>query len=772
MIYILDKEEDIVGVLSNDNPNACPYFDDLLKESLEDFRLTYEFKVPSNHDTAELIEEGGHFIRKGLDGELLMFRIKIVEEDHSDINTKYIYGESAGLELLYTVIRPTNQTAVSAENALAFLLAESRWSIGTVEVGGTTNLVYEDYATALQRLLELATAFSGELRFRVEIDGGKVSGRYVDLLERRGSDTGKQFTYDKDIKSIKRNVDMNDIVTALIGVGKGDDNGNYITFKDVTWSTANGDPVDKPPGQDWVGDDEAAAQWGVDGRHQFGIYQCDSENGIDLLNKTWDQLKTVSQPAITYELDVALLEYLAGYEHERVRLGDTVVVYDKTFSPVILVNARVQSLEISFTNPENNKVTLSNFTQAKTNITAQILALQSKLNKKEMAWDSAKELANAAQQAANEAQQTANNANQTASVAQETASNAQTAASNAQQSADAAQQTAENAQESATNAENTANNALETANQAQEAANSAQTTANNAMTAANGKNTVYRQPTPPTGTFATGDLWFDTANGNRVSVWDGSQWVPSQFGSMAISNLDAGVITTGILDADKVTVKNLEADSIKSLNGLNINDQFVVDSNGNVTFKGNLAGATGTFSGNINTSSDVNVGNNMNLGNVSDYSQKKITFNDRASISSDGTLLSLRGPNTITLANNNGASIEMDGNTVNIGGILSADGYIYVNPEKLLTSSVETGNCGVAGINSIGTSGVFAGVWVPFRVRKTYTPASVTLTTGSHNLSSLAGVQTTNATINGFWLYLTGQTTEQIYRYWRGTYSA
>lgn len=772
MIYILDKNEEIVGVLSNNNPDACPYFDDLLKESLDDFRLTYEFKVPSNHETAELIEEGGYFIRKGLDGELLMFRIKIAEEDHSDTNYKYIYGESAGLELLYTVVRPTTLTAVNAEYALTFLLSGSRWQVGIVEVGGTANITYDDYVTTLQRLLELANTFSGELRFRVEINGSQVTGRYVDLLERRGADTGKQFTHHKDIKNISRTIDTTNIVTALIGVGKGDENGNYVTFKNVTWSTTNGDPVDKPPGQDWVGDDEAAERWGLKGQHLFGVFQCDSENGIDLLNKTWEQLKIQSQPNITYELDVALLEYLAGYEHERVRLGDTVAVYDKTFSPVILVNARIQSLEISFTNPDNNKATLSNFTQAKSNITAQILALQSKLNKKEMAWDSAKELANAAQQAASEAQQMANNANQTASVAQETASNAQTVASNAQQSADAAQQTAESAQESATNAENTANNALETANQAQETANNAQTTANNAMTAANGKNTVYRQPTQPTGAFAVGDLWFDTANGNRVNVWDGSQWVPSQFGDMAIANIDAGSITTGTLDADKVTVKNLTAGSIKSLDGLNINDQFIVDENGNVTFKGNLAGATGTFIGNISTSADANVGKNVNLGGLTDYAQKKITFNDQAFISSDGTLLSLRGPNTITLTNNNGASIEMDGNTVNISGVLSVDGYIYVDPNKLRTSMTETSNCGVAGVNALATSGVFAGTWQSFKVTKTYTPTSVTLTTGDHNLTSLAGVQTTGITVNGFWLYLTGQQATAAYRYWRGTYNA
>lgn len=402
------------------------------------------------------------------------------------------------------------------------------------------------------------------------------------------------------------------------------------------------------------------------------------------------------------------------------------------------LEARVLELETCFSDPSNDKCTLGNYKIAKSNITAQMRALQSKLLKKEATWDQVGE----ALQVANNVQEIANTAQQTASSAQETASAAQTAADNAEQTANTAQTTAENAQQTATNAENTANNALETAN--------------NAQFTANGKNKIFRQSTQPTGAFAVGDLWFDTANGNRVSVWDGSQWVLSQFGDMAIANIDAGSITTGTLDADKVTVKNLTAGSIKSLDGLNINDQFIVDENGNVTFKGNLAGATGTFSGNISTSADANVGKNVNLGGLTDYAQKKITFNDQAFISSDGTLLSLRGPNTITLTNNNGASIEMDGNTVNISGVLSVDGYIYVDPNKLRTSMTETSNCGVAGVNALATSGVFAGTWQSFKVTKTYTPTSVTLTTGDHNLTSLAGVQTTGITVNGFWLYLQG----------------
>ncbi|TYS87567.1 hypothetical protein FZC88_16390 [Rossellomorea aquimaris] len=46
----------------------------------------------------------------------------------------------------------------------------------------------------------------------------------------------------------------------------------------------------------------------------------------------------------------------------------------------------------------------------------------------------------------------------------------------------------------------------------------------------------------------------------------------------------------------------LEANMIKSLNGLNINNQFEVDGSGNVSFSGHLNGATGSFSGKLNSS--------------------------------------------------------------------------------------------------------------------------------------------------------------------------
>lgn len=91
----------------------------------------------------------------------------------------------------------------------------------------------------------------------------------------------------------------------------------------------------------------------------------------------------------------------------------------------------------------------------------------------------------------------------------------------------------------------------------------AQSAANAAQTTADGKNKIYRQATSPGTTGnAVGDLWFDTANDNRISRWDGSAWTAYGLGNAAIANLDAGKITTGSLDAGRIAANTINASMI------------------------------------------------------------------------------------------------------------------------------------------------------------------------------------------------------------------
>lgn len=95
-----------------------------------------------------------------------------------------------------------------------------------------------------------------------------------------------------------------------------------------------------------------------------------------------------------------------------------------------------------------------------------------------------------------------------------------------------------------------------------EAAKQAFNAAQGAMTAANGKNKVYHQTSQPTGgVYKTGDIWFDTDGGNKIYIYNETNgtWEASLIGNDAIvaSGIDAGKITVGTLDANRIAANSL-----------------------------------------------------------------------------------------------------------------------------------------------------------------------------------------------------------------------
>lgn len=106
-----------------------------------------------------------------------------------------------------------------------------------------------------------------------------------------------------------------------------------------------------------------------------------------------------------------------------------------------------------------------------------------------------------------------------------------------------------------------------------------------AQTTADGKNTVYYQTSQPSGgTYTKGDVWFDTDDGYKMYVYNGTAWTASQFGTDAIANLsitnaliadgtilnakistlDAGKITTGTLAAARIAAGTITGTMIAS----------------------------------------------------------------------------------------------------------------------------------------------------------------------------------------------------------------
>lgn len=236
--------------------------------------------------------------------------------------------------------RPSGSVAV----ALASILADTRWEVGTCDQGGTASRTFY-HESVREGLAGIVETWGGELETLIVHDGASIVSRRVGVRAKRGKQSSaKRFTWTKDLVSVKRSVASDNPKTRVYGYGKGveTESGGYgrrLTFGDI-----NG-------GKDYVEDAEATAVWGhPDG--EGGILpavasyvneQC--EDAAQLLQETLDYLEQVKEPKVTYTASVIDL-YAFGRSWEGVGVGDDVAIIDKGFSAEgVRLHGRVSQIE-------------------------------------------------------------------------------------------------------------------------------------------------------------------------------------------------------------------------------------------------------------------------------------------------------------------------------------------------------------------------------------------------------------------------------------------
>ena len=361
-IYIFNKEDEL---LSATKLYTRGKFTDTVSAEVE-----FELEISLSEDSSKFIKEGNQVAFKDLDRNFRLFTIREVDKETSDNDTVVTATcLPAREELIDAIIedrRPQNTTAL---NALTNALETSRWQVGNVaDLGlGSTNFYYENALSCIQKILN---EWGGELVDRIEISGNKISGRYIDIVTARGNENGKVFRPTKDIESLAEKVIFYP-KTALYGIGSSEQTeaGGYtrkLKFSNVEWSVANGDPVDKPLGQDWVGSNDAKSMFGIPNGsggflHRFGAFEDSQETDPEvLLQKTWEEVLKRTEPLISYELDVISFESLAGYEHEKARLGDKVAIISEEFGTNLIFQSRIEKFVYDIGDPQNAEITVGN----------------------------------------------------------------------------------------------------------------------------------------------------------------------------------------------------------------------------------------------------------------------------------------------------------------------------------------------------------------------------------------------------------------------------
>ena len=261
---------------------------------------------------------------------------KIVTENVSSDQIEYTAVESAYDELKsYHYIKDVRPENRKAGELLQTALEGTRWQVGQTYDSGTfsTNFYYVSTLEAIQKIVELCGL---EVTFEITLNPKthQIEHRLVNLYAQQGQRTGKRFEYGSNLLTVEREESAENLITALIGRGKGEavyheDNtaeetpdgyGRRINFADVVWSKKNGDPADKPAGQEYVEDVDATAKYGFDdGKPRIGIEIFeDIADPAELLKATWSALQTLKRPQASFRASVMDVGDLG--------LGDTVAI--------------------------------------------------------------------------------------------------------------------------------------------------------------------------------------------------------------------------------------------------------------------------------------------------------------------------------------------------------------------------------------------------------------------------------------------------------------
>lgn len=346
MIYIIDGQyDDILDFITLEH-----IIDDAHKKSLEKTLETYDFIAFGEEDYANYLKERNRLIIPDEDGTLREFVLREVEKYVDSEGRKVqVFADASYLDLRKAnVIVPNSYKGTASQHAGRALL-DTGWEVGKVEVSGNITITIEKHISPYENLRRIANEFNGELDFRIEHDGRKVTRRYVDIVERIGSWTGRLAEMGYDLDTINRK-ETQDVVTALLGLAPEREDGTRLEVL--------------------VEDEDALQRWGrVDKHgeihHLIEAYEIESER----TEMTEEEARRYTRTAldkrintqVSYECEVVDLEHVKGMENKKIRFGDSIRIKDTAFNPPLYVEARVYEMTRSIKTTEKKSIKLGDF---------------------------------------------------------------------------------------------------------------------------------------------------------------------------------------------------------------------------------------------------------------------------------------------------------------------------------------------------------------------------------------------------------------------------
>lgn len=367
-IYVMTKADETVAILDNSLSGAIHYFDDEFHRYLETGASTFDLSIAKKHmmysnastgseDDFQYLKEN-HFLVFTYKNRDYKFTIRRVEETESSLR---LFCEDLSFDLLNEYRGPYKaDKAYPISKYVNDCLVDSGYEIGINEFAkNTRTLKWEGNDTVLKRLLSICNSFDAEIEFETILnDDRTVDKQLVHLRKRVGMDRPDvELKYGRDVSSIRRNVDVTELITAIKPRGHEEDN-KIVTIKNVEkeikdengnvifYTKKGSEYIYAPMANQEYGNPERKGGGYVEGRFNY-----DTKSDTELFNRALTELKKKCVPAYEFEIE--------GFYD--IDIGDTIRAIDEGYNPILLLEARISEQTISFSDPTKNKTVYSNY---------------------------------------------------------------------------------------------------------------------------------------------------------------------------------------------------------------------------------------------------------------------------------------------------------------------------------------------------------------------------------------------------------------------------
>ena len=346
-ILFLDKMQQVIKSYDSNEFIECVQTKEITTNASELMNDTLSASLPFD----ETIKDASYIaVNDTKEQEFTLYRILTTKDEDNSLSFEAINFAVDELDnFIIKDIRPKNRSFSYVINQL---LSDSGcdWVLGICEPIKTVSSTF--YYTSMREALKALQELGAEFTFSIEITGNKIAKKIVHCYNQIGKITNKRFEYGDEVLKIVHQQDRTNIVTALIGRGKGeevgDGYGRRLEFSDVEWRKSNGKPLDKPKGQNWIEYPEMTKEYGIPSngkmlpRKTVVVFD-DVEDASELLQKTYDQLAYYCRPLVQFSTEILGSDSIGNTVS--IHRGDRNYHYQTRVFKVVTdhVNGRVQA---------------------------------------------------------------------------------------------------------------------------------------------------------------------------------------------------------------------------------------------------------------------------------------------------------------------------------------------------------------------------------------------------------------------------------------------